>query len=202
MNNNLRYLLNPFTRIAGWKAFFVGLAIVLATSVIGSISYVFFPDLLSVKLSSRIDLLDNIVLQIISIVTVTVVFYLASLLLAKGTRFQDIIGTTTLAKFPYFFVVLLGFIVDNERIVEMDNLLSSMLVSDLLNILLESPDIILFSLMSLPFLVWVLILLYNAFSTSTGLKGIKSVGIFILLIVIVEIISVILSYLLTLSTLL
>lgn len=194
MNNIIKGLFNPFDRIAGWKAFFIGMAIVIAAVVVGWQSSMCFPGVLDAKTAYQLDLDTAFFYQAISLGSLVVVFYICALLFAKGTRFQDILGTITLSRFPYLIIALLGFLSTDAELAAMDQLVSSGNIGDLLHYLSGNIKQILLPLLLIPFIVWAVILLYNAFKVSTGLKGAKCGVIFTVALIVAEITSLILIF--------
>lgn len=129
--------------------------------------------------------------QFIGLFSLVIVFYLIALVFAKGIRFQDILGTITLARLPYFFISLLGLLVNKELVDEMDVLLVEGNLSELSQAFSSAASIIIVALLMVPFVIWFIALLYNAFRVSTGLKGVRCVALFILGVLVAEILSIV-----------
>lgn len=182
-------LLNPFVRIAGWKAFIVGSAIVCVTIIIGYFSNVWYPGVLDIKLATDFSLLQAFIVQIISLFYLSFVMYPASRLFSKKTRFQDLLGTTVLARFPFLLASLLGFIIKPESI---NGLVAALKVGEFT--FTNYLDIIVASIMMIPIIIWYVILLFNAFKVSSNIKGIKATVIFAVCLILAEIISSILNW--------
>ncbi|WP_101690834.1 YIP1 family protein [Dysgonomonas massiliensis] len=195
MNNIAKALINPFDRIAGWKSFFIGIAIVVATVVVGWQSSICFRGALDAKTVYELDFDWALYCQFISLAALVGVFYLAALLFARGTRFQDILGTITFSRFPYLFIALLGFLSTDAELAEMNQVVSSGNVSELLSYLTTNIKQILLPILMIPFLIWSIVLLYNAFRVSTGLKGAKCGVVFTTSLILAEIISLIFIFL-------
>ncbi len=167
MKNNWKWMYNPFEYVAGWKAFGLGIAIVAITTVVGYFCNTVFYAL-EVKIIPKISWELAFSLQALGLVVTVVVMYVAAILFARHTRFQDILGTVTLAQYPLllmaFFHLAFG----------------KTLLNSTLNIAfrkeLSFNDyalLIVFGLISIVILTWKIILLYNAFRVSTNLKGVK-----------------------------
>jgi hypothetical protein len=93
-------------------------------------------------------------------------------------RFQDILGTVTLARYPYLFLALM-MLYFNPKIMPVTERLLETAASGagISNALLSVADYLLllfFALFALLFTVWYIALLYNAFKVSTGIKGYKT----------------------------
>lgn len=195
MNNIAKSLINPFDRIAGWKSFFIGIAIVVATVVVGWQSSICFRGVLDAKTVYKLDLNWALYCQFISLAALVGVFYLAALLFARGTRFQDILGTITFSRFPYLFIALLGFLSSDAELTKINEVVSSGNVNELLSYFTTNIKQILLPILMIPFVVWSIILLYNAFKVSTGLKGSKCGVVFTTSLILAEIISLIFIFL-------
>jgi flagellar biosynthesis protein FliQ len=113
--------------------------------------------------------------------------WITGLIISKKFRFIDILGTMTLAKFPYIILAIIGFFVE---IPDMSNLMH-----DPYSVFQSVPFDILLAL-SLPVTIWYIILIYNAFRVSCDISGSKlTVGLIVGLLV-AEILSKIFTYLL------
>lgn len=183
-NSTLNLLINPFSKIAGWEAFVVG-SLMLSTIVfVGYVNNICFPGAISIKYSSELTLTSAILWQIIGLLPMILLVYLSGLLFSKNVRFQDALGTITLARFPYIFVALSGFFTGNVSEVT--------LVKSVLDKTFRIQDyfgLVVFSFICIIFSIWVVILSYNAFRVSTNIKGAKSIVIFIIIVVLSEVIS-------------
>lgn len=183
-NSTLNLLINPFTKIAGWKAFVIG-SLVLSTIVfVGYVNDICFPGTISIKYSSELTLTSATLQQMISLLPMILLVYLSGLLFSKNVRFQDALGTITLARFPYIFVALSGFF---TGYISEDTLVKSIL--DKTFRIQDHFGLLIFSFICLIFSIWVVILSYNAFKVSTNIKGAKSIVIFIVIAVLSEAIS-------------
>jgi len=188
-NNNWKLLVNPFTRIAGWNAFLFGAIIVCITVVLGHLNDIYYPNVLDMKIFTDRTLGFAFIVQCTGLASLVIIMYLASLIYARNVRFQDILGTTTLARFPYLFLSLIGFFIKIENT---DNLIPSLLDNTFRAS--DYTGLLVITLISVLFIIWYIALLYNAFSVSTNIKGAKGIIIFIGVIIIAEIFSIILSY--------
>ena len=188
--NNWYFLINPFTKIAGWKAFGIGIVIVIATVLVGYLNGICFPGLISIKSVPDLTLGNAFLLQSVGLLSTVIIMYIAGLIFAKNVRFQDILGTTTLSRAPLLLLSPFGFMV--EHIDPRAMLQSAM---DGTFSLMDIKGMLVFGLLCMLFAVWVIALLYNAFRVSTNIKGGKSVGIFIAVILLSEVLANIALYL-------
>ncbi|MBC9932210.1 YIP1 family protein [Chitinophaga qingshengii] len=175
------WLFRPFTYIAGGKALLTGWLIMLFTSVVAYFSKTHFDGAIDAH-SSFLTLPYFVYLleTLIAWGSVVICCYTAAVIFARTSfRFIDLAGTTALARTPMLGFALLNFI-----------------VPPVTNISDVTPMMLALSLAGLPFLIWTLILLYQAFSVSTNMKGNKAILIFIGSLLVAEALSkVLLHYL-------
>lgn len=101
-------LINPFQKIAGLKAFSIGILLMLVMSAIGvhanvymdgSIGY--FTTNTVLKLARAPSFLLLLYQNMVACLSLAILFYLAARLLRqKGIRFIDFLGTVTFARYP------------------------------------------------------------------------------------------------------
>lgn len=186
MKNNWSLVWNPFTKIAGYQAFLIGFVIAILAAIIGQIGNLFFDGAIDAHGgATQFTMLEAVLMVIIDIVAITFVMYLLSLAVTRNFRFADVLGTMTLARFPFLILSILALF---TTFPEVENMLVNPLV------ILSYPSFILFMFVSIFIAVWVIILMFNALKVSTGLKRSSLVTIFIVGIIIAELISKILIY--------
>lgn len=178
-------MINPFTHIAGWQAFGLGLVIVVLTGIIGTFSNVAFDGVIDMHLTQKLTFVHSFGFLAIDIVSLVSVMTITGFIISKGFRFIDILGTMTLAKAPYIILAIAGYFTVSPDINEiMKNPLC----------VFQSVSFIILTLLSIPVTIWGITLLFNAFKTSCGIKGSKLVATFIIGLLISEIISKALIY--------
>ena len=177
----IKKLFNPFTYIAGERSLIAGIAVILATGVIGFFSHMHFPNILSVKTSPDFPLQYYLMQNIVNWLVISTILYLISILFSKSSvRIVDVFGTQGLARFPYLISAFIGFSASLEKFGEY-------VLWELLNQgepveLSTLAMVIAIFLITLTLLltIWLIILSYNAFKVSSNIKGPKSVWLFIL----------------------
>lgn len=184
--NKSKWLYNPFEYIAGWKAFGIGSAILLLTTVIGYWGHTVFYAL-EVKAGSNISLGKAFSLQALGLAVTVVLTYLIAFCFARRTRFQDMLGTITLAKYPLLLISILSWILGDKIIsINAEEIINNrLLLSDYIYLFV-------FAIFSILVLTWEIALLYNAFRVSSNLKKSKCVILFILAMLISEITTILL----------
>lgn len=191
-------LINPFTRLGGWKAFFIGLAILLITTAVGYFYEVAPIGLLYIGLVEDPQLSTILICQLLVLAVFMAVTYIVALVSTKNVRFQDILGVTTLSQSPILLLVLgtlpikgiveaaINFMKDGDSTAL--NQLQS--VGSYVFILCVAIALV-------AILIWYILILYNGFRTLTDLKGGKSIFIFIVVLILCDVLS---SYLICLLT--
>ncbi len=181
MKNNIsEWLFHPFKRISGIEAFIIGLIIAAIAAVVGSYSGVLFDGIIDVHFDKQLTISKSLICTGIDIVTLMLFMYLAGLLEAKGFRFVDMLGTMTLSRAPFILLAITGFIASPPDVQE---------IFRYPFVILESKGFILMMLLTIPVIFWVIVLMYRAFTVTTGVNNTKSLIVFIIAFFISELIS-------------
>jgi hypothetical protein len=155
-------LINPFTRIAGWQAFGIGLASIVLMGFIGAYNGVAFDGVLDMHVGGDISILNSFLYIGIDMVSLIIVMWITGLIVSRNFRFVDILGTITLAKAPFLILAIAGYFVISPD------------TSEILKnpyIIFKSISLIVLLLLSLPVIIWNIVLIYNAFKISCDVKG-------------------------------
>jgi hypothetical protein len=175
-----RLMINPFTRGAGWQAFVLGLVFLCISGIIGTYGNVIFDGVIDMHLTKGTTMLYSFGCLAINTLTLVLVMWIAGLVISKGFRFIDILGTMTLSKAPFLLLAIAGFFTKAPDMNEvMKNPMS----------ILGSTSFLVLTLMTIPILIWSITLMYNALKISCGVKGNKLTVAFIIAILISEAIS-------------
>jgi len=170
--NLSKWLFNPFIYVAGEKALFIGLAAMLAASVVSYFSKTHFDGAIDIHFGASGKYLWFLGEQLIAWLSVVAVFYPLGLIFSKSRiRLIDVAGTLAMARVVTLPVALMGFLPIYP--VSLDNPVKLML-SVILTII---PAI------------WMIALMFNAFSISTNIKQGKAVACFIGGLLVAEILS-------------
>lgn len=177
-------LLNPFKKLAGLKALFLGILLIIILSVFGSYLKVYFDGALGfiAPVGLKVPVKPNFLLllyqNVIACLSVSLVFLAAALLFKqKNIRVIDFFGTVALARFPLLislFAVYLEMFLDPE-------------FSDTTNQGIQLHfrlDGILFNFIIFACLAWQILTYFFAYQESSGLTGKKLLISFIILLMI------------------
>jgi hypothetical protein len=169
-----RWLFNPFHYIAGMQALIAGWLIIIVTAVIAFYGRIHFDGAIDLHVGAVTPFWFYLAEPFVAWASIVIVFYPTALLLSNSKiRLIDFMGTTALARvamLPGALVALLPPI-QNLNPEKLD------------------PTALIASLLLLVPAIWLVALLYNAFSMSGNLKGSKAVAGFIAALLIAEIIS-------------
>lgn len=181
--NVLRYIYNPFEKIAGWQALILGLIIVVLSGFIGKQANLMFDGAIDAHFGKEVTYYQTFMMLFIDVACVGVVMYLAGLVVSRNFRFIDLLGTMTLARAPYLLLSVSGLFVTVPETAEL--LANPALI-------FSNPGFLIFITLSFPAVIWVIALMYNAWKVSTGAKGPKMIITFIAGLFAAEVISKIL----------
>lgn len=188
-------LFNPFVQIAGQKALLIGLGIALLSMALSLLFQARFDGVIDLHFVETVTFQDALFDQFNVLLCVTICLFAIAKTVAKtNVRFIDILGTTSLARFPF---LLLPWFNINQKMWGISEQMIRSLTTNPTSIAFESTDIAylaISSLVSLLAIIWYVTLLYNAYKVSTNLKGGRLVGSFIAGILIAEIVSKITLY--------
>lgn len=180
-----RFMMNPFTRIAGWQAFIPGLAVVILMGVIGTYSNASFNGVLDAHFVPHMTFGHSFSLLAIDLLCLVLVMWITGLITSKGFRFVDILGTMTLAKAPLIIFAISGYFYKATDLkITPENPFA----------IFQSVSFIVLMILSIFIIIWNITLMYNAFKISCDVKGEKSAIAFIIALLVSEIISQILIY--------
>ena len=175
-----KWLFNPFVYIAGMRALLTGWAIMLVTAGIGYYSNAHFDGVIDMHTGRIAPLPVYFWEQLIDWGCVVLLFYPAGLIWSKSSiRFVDVAGTFALARWPMIISAILGFGIKMPAAIHT--------VDDVMNAI--TGTVILIGLFVMVFTIWMIALMYHAFTVSCNMKGGKAIGIFIAGLLIAEILS-------------
>jgi len=176
-----KWLFNPFVYIAGARALVVGCIVMLLTAVIGFYSHTHFDGVIDLHFGKVSPLSYHLLEQLIDWACIVIVFFIAGKIFSRSSiRFVDVAGTLAFARWVLVFPTLIGFAINAPATLPHDT-------NEILK--LVTPAMICYGLVSLVFIIWMIALMYNAFTISCNLKGGKATGVFIAALLAAEILS-------------
>lgn len=168
MDKKLSLLLNPFEKVAGGQALLWGLVGMIVAVVTSFYSGYHYHGLLHFGGAPNGAWWCYAVEHVVVWFIPALLFYVGGLCLSKSRiRIVDVFGTVAFAQLPFILMNLYAFLPPMQRIHTLDfDLPPSQLMSQ--------PGMLMaiwLSLISLIFIVWVLVWMYNALKVSCNLKG-------------------------------
>ena len=165
-----KWLINPFERIAGWQALGIGVVALALTSVFGSMNGVFFSGMLQIA-PVKHDFVQALQVQALNWLIPFLTLWLAGVCFSKAKiRVIDVAGTTLLARVPLLLMVVICFL--------------PVVPASFYDI----PRLVVFAVIYIPVMIWIIFLMYNAFSVSCHMKGGLGMIVYIGSIIIAEVI--------------
>ncbi len=177
------WLFNPFKFIAGNKALLSGIVAMLVTAVLCLFTTTHLDGVIDLHRGrTTVSYLYFIEPLIDWLCLVLPLFIFGRSFSSSSIRFIDVTGTSALARYPMFFAVLVS-LLSPEHIDNPNSFLQMQTDPQLIT------RLIIMSLLLIPFVVWTVALMYNAYSISANLKGPKAVWSFIASLLIAEVMS-------------
>ena len=180
------WIFNPFHFIAGEKALAAGLAIILLTGFIGSFSNTHFDGVLDFHTGASAPTWMYLLEGLVDWLSLGILIGVGGLILSKShIRIVDVLGTQALARFPTLITALLallpGFQQQSTRLAESP--FSPEIVP------LDMAVFILVALIALVMIIWMVALMYRAYSVACNVHGGKAIAMFIIGLVLAEALS-------------
>jgi hypothetical protein len=173
-----KWLFNPFIYIAGYKSLILGWLLMVVTAVLAFLSKTHFDGVVDAHVGAVLPFWISLLEPLVDWACTVISFLGIGFFLSKtNIRYVDVFGTMALARWPYIFVALISFFINVPPHNNTDP--ASMITTSLIVV----------ALISLLFTVWMVALMYNAFTVSCNLKGLKAVLGFIAGLILSELLS-------------
>lgn len=183
-----RSLFNPFEFISDYKALLIGVTAILLTGVAGYFNSVHLDGPIDLHIGSPAPMYIFIMEGIADWLVLSLLLYVMGLMVSSTSiRFIDIIGTQSMARWPMLIAVLSSFIAPVEdfgKYIEWKFLHTGEPVAiSTMGMVLVTVHIVLV----LACVVWMVALMYKAYSISCNIKGAKAIITFIIALLISEV---------------
>ena len=182
MKTSLKTILfNPFEIIAGTKALLIGLGLILLTGVLGYFSNICFDGIIDMHFAdTKITFLYHLTEGIINWVLASIILFLVGAIFSK-TRYRliDIFGTVALSRWPLSLLSFFSLFVAHQKV---NNYILWKVTGKEPEVFVSMGELIVFGLflfLVILVLIWMIKLMYNAYSISFNLKGQKAIFSFI-----------------------
>jgi hypothetical protein len=186
----VQWLFNPFRFIAGYQALLTGLAAIILTSLLGSLSNTHFDGVLDVRTGRQAPQWFFLCEGLIDWISMAIPLLLLGWIFSRlSFRTIDVIGTQALARWPYLVAALAMLPKANQRVPEY---LMTKFTQNHTAILINGTDIAIFAVamfLIILMLIWMVALMYRAYAVSCNIKGPKAIVTFIIGLIGAEILS-------------
>ena len=191
-----KLLINPFAIYSERSLILVGFVSTALGSYFAYLMKTRFDGILDLHFLFEVLPWQPLVDNVINILCLFSFLMLLATYLNSKTRGIDILAVVLIARIPYYFLPAFNI---NSFMSNLQNDLRSSLISN------QFPEIsaisitllILFSLLSLLFLVWYMLLLFNGFRVASNAKGATSILFFVGAILLAEVSSIFLTFKIT-----
>jgi len=190
-NVSLRqWLFNPFKFVAGPKALFLGVVIMLIVSLLGSLSNTHFDGVLDVHTGLKAPTWLFFAENLINWLCMVLFLVLSALIVSRSNwRFIDIAGTQAMSRWPTLITALVMLPPAVRRFGEY---LMSKAGQSTAEVTMNPADAAIFviaTIISLLMIIWMVALMYRAYATSCNVKGAKAIVTFIVSLILAETVS-------------
>lgn len=183
-------LFNPFERYAGTSSLLIGLVVLLATSVAACAGDVHLDGVIDFHLSGNSSCWVYLSESLINCACMCVFIYISGLIFSRSSiRLIDVAGTQAMARAPFLVAVLASLPVPGKKI---DLFFQHQLLKQGEEVIVTNLEMTLFvfsAIITLLCAVWMIALMYKAYSVACNVKGGKAIGSFIAALVLAEISS-------------
>jgi len=185
-----QWLFNPFKFLAGLRALLLGLAIILISALVGSLSNTHFDGVLDVHTGLQAPLWVFFAEGLINWICIVVPLFFFGLIVSRSSfRIIDVLGTQALARWPYLITALVMLPDANRRFLVC---IMSKLTQSASTPTINYIDVFVFAiamLLTVLMAVWMVALMYRAYCVSCNIKGARAIITFIVSLIGAEVLS-------------
>lgn len=184
------WIFKPFQYIAGGKALLFGVVIIAAASIIASFSNSHFDGVLDFHTGVSAPLWILIAEPFSAWLVLSIFLTISGLILSKSRiRIIDVFGTQALARFPTVITALASLLPGNKQFIDKLTATPSAFTALISQYPFEFVQVIVTSLIAIVMIIWMVILMYFAFSISCNIQKTKAIVTFIFVLILSEMIS-------------
>jgi len=184
------WLFNPFHYVAGGTALLLGLAVILAACAIASLSSAHFDGVLDLHMGTPAPLWVFLLEGVIDWIALGALVLLGGKIISTSRiRTLDVLGTQALARTPTIVLALVTLLPGFQRFAAH---LAAQLDPGAPDVRTQPMDVLIFTVAVLVIIlmtIWMVALMYRAFSVSCNVAGGKAVAVFIAALLLAEALS-------------
>ena len=185
-----QWLFNPFSFVAGYRALFLGLGIMLISTFIGFLGNTHFDGVLDVHTGLEAPLWVFLAEGIIDWMSLAIPLFFFGLIVSPSSlRIIDVFGTQVLARWPYLITSIVMLPKATERF---GIYLLSRFTSTAASVTMSYTDMLIFIfaiIVGIFMAVWMVTLMYRAYVVSCNIKGARAIITFIVSLIGAEVLS-------------
>jgi len=184
------WLFNPFHYVAGGTALLVGVAVILAAGVIASLSNAHFDGVLDLHVDRPVPLWVFLLEGVIDWIALGALVLVGAKMISRSrVRTLDVLGTQALARTPTLVTALIALLPGFQRFLAH---LTAQYLPGAPDVQTQPMDVLVFAVAVLAIIlmtIWMVALMYRAFSVSCNVTGGKAVAVFIAALILAEALS-------------
>lgn len=188
---NWKVLFNPFEKYSEKTLLIFGITATVLGSLLGYLLNARFDGIIDMHLVQEVRFQNILIDNLINTLVLFILFFAFGKIINPKTRAIDILNVSMICRIPMYLVALGNIGGYLERATQ--NMIDGIDLENLQNVpqfeLLDLSVILIFSVISIGFLVWMIVLFWKGFKTATNTKGTKNIIIFIVLFIAAEILS-------------
>jgi hypothetical protein len=185
-----QWLFNPFSFVAGYRALFLGLGIMLISALFGFLGNTHFDGVLDVHKGLEAPLWFFLAEGIINWMSIAMpLFFFGLIVSTSSLRIIDVFGTQALSRWPYLITSIVMLPKATERF---GIYLLSRFTSTAASVTMSYTDMLIFIfalLVTIIMTVWTVALMYKAYVVSCNIKGARAIVTFIVSLIGAEALS-------------
>lgn len=188
---NWKILFNPFEKYSEKTLLIFGIVATLLGSFLGYLMNARFDGIVDMHLVQGARFQNILLDNLINTLVLFILFFAFGKIINPKTRAIDMLNVSMICRIPMYLVALGNIGGYLERATQ--SMLNGIDLDNLQNIpqfeMLDLFVILIFSVVSIGFLVWMIVLLWKGFKTATNTKRTRDIIIFIMLFILAEVLS-------------
>ncbi|TDE45997.1 hypothetical protein E0I26_04735 [Flavobacterium rhamnosiphilum] len=184
-------LFNPFEKYSDRTLIAFGLLFSLIGGYLGFVFNARFDGVIDLHFVEKVSVYQPLFDIAIDIFCSSILLFSVGKLINNKTRFIDILSVSMIARIPFYF---LSFFNINNLMYNISKRILSMIAPEKIHnfVITDIPVLLVVSMTTILFLIWLIVLLYNGFKVATNAKETKHTLFFIGALIFAEILSKIL----------
>lgn len=188
---NWKVLFNPFEKYSEKTLLIFGISATLLGSLVGYLMNARFDGIIDMHLVREVQFQTILIDNIINTLVLFILFFVFGKIINPKTRAIDMLNVSMICRIPMYLVALGNIGGYLERATQ--NIMEGVDLDNLQNMpefeLLDLLVILIFSILSIGFLIWMIVLFWKGFKTATNTKRTRDIIIFIMLFILAEVLS-------------